>query len=106
MPPRLQVLLRKVAVLALNKNDMKPKTLITINYIKDGVCQAELDLTEKTDAKRLGAALFQLSRKNPLVIDAIFTAIKLMSMDPALAQIAEQLAEKEAIKKLSNTPKN
>ena len=85
---------------------MKPKTLLTVNHIKDSVCQAELNLENKLDAERLGATLFQLSRKNPFVIDAIITTAKLLSMDPVMAQLAETIAETEAKKKLSKNIKN
>jgi len=83
--------------------DMKPKTLLSVTHIKNGVYQAELDLENETDAERLGAAIFQLSRKNPFVLEALRMTMKLLSIDPVTALLAEEFAGIEAVRKLSKT---
>jgi len=85
---------------------MQPKTLLSVTYLKDGVCQAEADVKDTTEALRLAASLFQLAQKEALIKTALLSAVQGFLFSPAVQRAISDLAEASAKEKLARGPKN
>ena len=85
---------------------MQPKTLLSVTYLKDGICQAEADVKDNTEALRLAASLFQLAQKETLIKTALLTAVQGFLFSPAVQGVIADLAEASAKEKLAKEPKN
>lgn len=85
---------------------MKPKNLLSIDYLRDGICTVESNIETVEEAQRLGAALFQIARKDPMMAHALAYATRLSALPENIKETAATLAEQSALDKLSKEQKN